>query len=177
MRYHKTVILRDVKMHMKISAVGLRALLSALLLPVILLVGCVSVPLATPADDAKAKLFEPVNTKAVIYIYRTVAFAGGGTSVSLMVDGKEIKLSSGSFVRLEKEPGKVELSATRRDWFGFESGIRVFPFMVKMGDIIFIKVYLPQAPFAVPGLRFEEVGLPTGRTAVRELDLIDTGTH
>lgn len=59
------------------------------LLALLLLGGCVSVPMAPSNLDSDAKTFATVPDKSVIYIYRTSS-AGGLIKMPVSVDGKEI---------------------------------------------------------------------------------------
>lgn len=50
-------------------------------------VGCTSVPMATPEQDAAAKEFRPVAGYSRIYLYRDEVF-GGAVSMPVAMDGK-----------------------------------------------------------------------------------------
>ena len=87
----------------------------ALLLSLLMLGACVPAPRATPQEDEQSKRFEPAPfDRAVLYIHRNSDFAsfwesevsvigGGGSSIHL-------PLPRDAFVRVEREPGPIEVS-------------------------------------------------------------------
>lgn len=78
---------------------------AALLLGVSMLAGCASVPMSSPAEDAAAKQFAPVDGKSVIYVYRNESF-GAAIKMDLDLDGKFMGTTvSKSYFRFVVDPG------------------------------------------------------------------------
>jgi hypothetical protein len=60
-----------------------------------------------PVDEATAKLFEPVDGMAVVYIYRPSRVFGGGSIMSVVINDKYIApMKNGSFLRIVLPSGK-----------------------------------------------------------------------
>src|SRR5262249_40029419 len=82
-----------------------RISLAALLLGVTMLAGCASVPMSSPADDAAAKQFAPVDGKSVIYVYRSETL-GTAVKMDVSLDGKPMgQTVSHSFFRFVVHAG------------------------------------------------------------------------
>lgn len=82
-----------------------RISLAALLLGVTMLAGCASVPMSSPADDAAAKQFAPVDGKSVIYVYRNETF-GSAVKMDVALDGKPMgETASKTYFRFVVDPG------------------------------------------------------------------------
>lgn len=70
------------------------------------MVGCASVQMADPAQDAAAKKFEAKAGVSTLYIYRN-EFIGTAKTMDLEVDGKLVGQTKGkTFVLLNVAPGK-----------------------------------------------------------------------
>ncbi len=82
-----------------------RISIASLLLAISLLAGCASVPMSTPAEDASAKQFAPVDGKSVLYVYRNETF-GAAIKMDLDVDGKPVgETASKTYFRFVLDPG------------------------------------------------------------------------
>lgn len=70
------------------------------------LVGCASVPMGDPKQDAALKEFSSKPGVAGIYIYRNESF-GGAVTMDVSVDGKALgKTAANTFLYKEVKPGK-----------------------------------------------------------------------
>ncbi len=70
------------------------------------LVGCASVPMGDPKQDAALKEFSSKSGVAGIYIYRNESF-GGAVTMDVSVDGKALgKTAANTFLYKEVKPGK-----------------------------------------------------------------------
>ncbi len=82
----------------------LRLLISSLL--IVGLVGCASVPMGDPKQDAALKEFSAKPGVAGIYVYRNESF-GGAVTMSVDIDGRVLgKTASNTFLYKEVKPGK-----------------------------------------------------------------------
>ena len=71
----------------------------SLLVFVLSLTGCASVPMANKDADAQAKTFAPAADQATLYIYRNEKM-GSAVKMSVLVDGKDIgKTAAGTYIR------------------------------------------------------------------------------
>jgi hypothetical protein len=81
-----------------------RSLISSLL--IVGLVGCASVPMGDPKQDAALKEFSSKSGVAGIYVYRNESF-GGAVTMSVDIDGRVLgKTASNTFLYKEVKPGK-----------------------------------------------------------------------
>lgn len=70
------------------------------------LIGCASVNMGNPQQDAAAKTFTAPAGKAAIYVYRNESM-GAAVKMDVEVDGKPIgQTAANTFLRKEVEPGK-----------------------------------------------------------------------
>src|SRR6185312_7852248 len=77
------------------------------------LMGCSSIPLASPKEDEIAKQFHSVPDHAIIYVFRDQVLAGSAIAATLFMDGKLTGgINDHDFRMIEVEPGKHQLTAT-----------------------------------------------------------------
>lgn len=87
------------------------ALLALIAVAIVTLSGCASVPMASHAEDVKAKQFMPPKGKSNIYVYRN-EFLGGAVAMEIDLDGKQVAVTrANNFVRLVVEPGKHTITS------------------------------------------------------------------
>ena len=78
---------------------------ASLVLAISLLSGCASVPMSSPAEDASAKQFAPVDGKSVLYVYRSETF-GAAVKMDVAVDNKLLgQTASKTYFRVVLDPG------------------------------------------------------------------------
>jgi hypothetical protein len=81
----------------------------------VLLGGCAATPEASPADDARAKEFEPAPSTAIIYLYRT-DMPGNSTNTVLYLDGRLVgEILPRTYFRVSVRPGINLLTAYASD--------------------------------------------------------------
>ena len=86
-------------------------LVSIALVCVLVVSGCVSVPMASKSSDAQAKLFTPAPDKATVYIYRNEVF-GSAIKLPLLIDGKEAgDTASKTYVEKTLDPGSHTITS------------------------------------------------------------------
>jgi hypothetical protein len=101
--------------------------LIAVLLP-LALVACAEVQMATPSEDQFGKRFEPPpSEKGVLYLFRE-GMLGAMTTVDVTVQmptaGVDVALASDTWVRLEGDPGPIEVRCTREQNAGQRLDVR-----------------------------------------------------
>ena len=85
------------------------SLIGTILLAVLMMSGCASVPMAPSTDDAQAKLFKTNPNKASLYIYRNESM-GGGVKMEVDLDGKYIGTNvAQTYIKKEVDPGQHTL--------------------------------------------------------------------
>ena len=83
-----------------------KAALAGMLL---LLSGCVSVPMADPAQDSKAKTFTVAPDSAALYVYRNESM-GGAVRMTVLLDGKILgDTAAQTYLYTEITPGDHQL--------------------------------------------------------------------
>ena len=89
-----------------------------LLIAMLVLSGCASVPMANKNDDAMAKQFTPSTDKAVVYIFRDESM-GAAIKMPLLIDGQTVgDTAAKTYLRKELAPGshtivsKTEVDST-----------------------------------------------------------------
>jgi len=106
-------------------------------------------PLASPTLKATALNFASREGQAVVYVYRVHAMPD--RLAQLVLDGRPLGYTiSGSFARLELNPGEHELLARLESWTANYKTFRTepklesrFTFQAKTGECLFIR----QAPY------------------------------
>ena len=84
-------------------------LLGAFLVATSVMAGCVSVPMATPEQDASAKTFRVQPGKSNIYVYRNESM-GGAVKMEVDLDGKQVGTTAAkTYLLLTVNPGKHTL--------------------------------------------------------------------
>ncbi len=99
-----------------------------LLLLVILLAGCASVPQASRERDAEAKRYLTHPHFATLYVYRNDAFAGTASEDAVLhVDGRIIGATlPGTYFRIDVRPGDRVLHG-----YGYDQGmLKISPVQV-----------------------------------------------
>lgn len=138
---------------------------------VVIICSCTSlaptVPMATLDQDAKAKQFQVIPDKALLYIIRTKGSAWGITN-SIVVDKLVVgTLKDGSYAVAELSPGKHIVSV-----LGNFEGDCVLKIDTEKGKIYFVKTDIGMG-WARPRMYIELVGEQEGKTMVNEYNLID----
>lgn len=81
-------------------------LIGVLLLAVLTMSGCASVPMASSMEDAEAKLFKTNPQKASLYIYRNESM-GAAVKMEVDLDGNYIGTNvAQTYIKKEVEPGE-----------------------------------------------------------------------
>ena len=110
-----------------------RALLA--LAPLLLVVGCVSVPLETAQEDAKGKQFTPPpSDKGSLYVYRRGPM-GATAAITVTIAGTlQTELAPDTWVWLQGAPASIDVKCTGTDG-GDALNVNVGP-----GDMRFVEV-------------------------------------
>ena len=138
-------------------------LTASLLSGAVLMVGCASVPMASPKEDAVAKTFQPVADKAKIYIYRPNAFVAAGLTTFLLIDGKPLgQTGPGTYHMVEVIPGSHTIET-----FTDASSPRMFNLNTQAGKIY----YVWQNVGLTGDSRLQVVNEDEGKEAVANCDL------
>ena len=88
-----------------------RLYLCSVLILVVLVGGCATVPMASPSLDVEAKKFMPESGMANIYILREVALGGGKILFQLTLDGRMVgSLAPLTYHLLSVKPGEHTIS-------------------------------------------------------------------
>ena len=104
----------------------------------LLLSGCISVPMAPLDLDIKAKQFSPVPNKASLYVYRSELY-GGVQPMAITVNGRTLGQTVGeTYFRLNLTPGRYNIESHAENVSGLlltvEAGKNYFVWQeVKMG--------------------------------------------
>jgi len=102
-----------------------------------LLTGCATVPLASKADDQRAKEFKAPDSKCRVYCYRPYKFAGSAIKLPVILNGKRrVELAPNTFTYFDVPPGPHTVATFSRDpVFG-----TVFPIKLNIqpGEVIFL---------------------------------------
>lgn len=86
-----------------------RYLLSLLVLGVVLLSGCATVPMASSGADAEAKKFTPVAGKSLIYVYRNETL-GAAIKMRVSLNGQNAgETGPKTYFMFEVPPGRHEI--------------------------------------------------------------------
>ena len=91
-------------------------LAATVLVGVLLMSGCASVPMASKSADAHAKQFTPAADKATVYIYRNEVF-GSAIKMPLLIDNVSVgDTASKTYVVKQLSPGSHTItSKTEKD--------------------------------------------------------------
>jgi len=82
------------------------SLIGMLLLAVLAMSGCASVPMASSMEDAQAKSFKTNPQKASLYIYRNESM-GGAVRMEVDLDGQYVGTNvAQTYIKKEVEPGQ-----------------------------------------------------------------------
>ena len=77
------------------------------------IVGCATVPLASPESDEAAQRFMPPEGKANLYVARSNSSYGGAVSFKVVVDEEVVgEIAPGTFFLVAIDPGKHSIAAT-----------------------------------------------------------------
>lgn len=92
------------------------------MLAVMSLAGCTSVSLIheNHPEYARVTSFEPAGDLATLYIIRDRAVDFEGLILTVSVNGEDVKTAPASYVRVEVEPGKLNLEPNIPGTFSFE---------------------------------------------------------
>lgn len=136
-----------------------------LLLFLILLSGCTSLPMATSEDTVVAKQFNPDPSEGMVYIYRPWQFAGGVRDSMFRFDGAEYVIENGSFYCFHVTPGKYDA------WgFALNGAATLVELEVAKGSMHFLSLNPVAFDFRVPRIRKEYK--VTGKEAVSNMKMI-----
>lgn len=139
---------------------------SFLIALVFVLNACSSIPLASDAKDQKAKKFEPISDRAVIYAFRQ-GIVNGAWPTDFIVDGKYVgQIRPGQFLALHLRPGKHVLTV-RTDSKAALS-IDVSP-----GKLFFYELSAPFKFFST-GAEIKLVDQQEGIDVIRNSRLVET---
>ena len=146
-------------------------ILSSLVVSIILLSGCASVPMESDEAANRAKQFNPPSPgKAGVYVYRPDTPIGAALKKSVWIDGKCIgETASGVFFYHEVEGDKEHTISTESEFSPNDLVIRM-----KEGLHYFIKQYIKMGVF-VGGAGLEQQDLSTGKREVSELRMATKG--
>jgi hypothetical protein len=95
----------------------MKKLFAALVVLLVMVVsGCASVPMADPARDAELKTFKPKTEKAGLYVFRNETM-GAAIKMTVLLDGKLLgDTASKTYLYTDLEPGNHKLiSKTEND--------------------------------------------------------------
>jgi len=89
------------------------------------LVGCASVPMGDPAQDAALKNFEPPQNNAGVYIYRNESI-GGAIKMDIEIDGEVIgETAAKTYFYKEVKPGKHTITSKSENTDSLEIDVMV----------------------------------------------------
>lgn len=125
------------------SNIGKQTVASLLILVIGFLTGCVSVPLASPAEDATCKLFDaPTDGNAGVYIYRN-CFVGQAIKRSVSIDNERLgETSNGVYFYKSVSPGEHTLATQS------EFGETTIQFNAHPGSNHFFEQYMTMGLFS-----------------------------
>lgn len=102
----------------------------------LLVTGCASVPMASPAADSAAKVYATNSTKANVYIYRNETF-GAALKMPVTLDGAPVgETASKTYLYRQVDPGTHAITSQGKDTLSLEAtaGNNYFVWQeVKMG--------------------------------------------
>jgi Protein of unknown function (DUF2846)/Short C-terminal domain len=137
-----------------------RAILIAVIL---LLYGCVSVPMAAIEEDAKAKDFSLTPGKASLYIYRNELF-GGAVPMTVIINGRTLGQSAPqTYYRLSLIPGQYTVESHAEN-------VSKLALSLQAGKNYFVWQEVKMGFFFARSL-LQEVDEKTGRAGVMESKL------
>jgi hypothetical protein len=136
----------------------------------ILMSGCASVDMASKADSAKAKEFNPPSQgNAGVYVYRN-SFVGKALKKDVWIDGKCIGESAPDvYFYTEVEGGKKHTVDTESEF-----SPNTLEIMFESGKNYFIRQFIKMGLF-VGGAGVEQVPEEQGKADVAKLDMAKTG--
>lgn len=136
----------------------------------LLISGCASVDMASKAESAKAKEFDPPSQgNAGIYIYRD-SFVGKALKKDIWIDGKCIGESAPDvFFYTEVEGGKKHKIDTESEF-----SPNTLELMFEAGKKYFIRQYIKLGVF-VGGAGLEDIPEAQGKISVAKLELAKPG--
>jgi len=142
----------------------------AMLTATLLISGCASVDMASKAESAKAKEFNPPNQgNAGVYVYRD-SFVGKALKRDVWIDGKCIGASAPDvFFYTEVEGGKNHKIDTESEF-----SPNSFELMFEAGKNYFIRQFIKMGVF-VGGAGLEQVPEEQGKIAVAKLEMAKPG--
>jgi len=132
--------------------------------------GCASVDMASKADSAKAKEFNPPKEgNAGVYIYRD-SFVGKALKKDVWVDGKCIGQSAPDvFFYTEVEGGKKHKFDTESEF-----SPNTLELMVEAGKNYFVRQFIKMGVF-IGGADLEQIPDEQGKSAVAKLEMAKLG--
>lgn len=136
----------------------------------LLISGCASVEMASKAESAKAKEFNPpAQGKAGVYIYRD-SFVGKALKKDVWIDGKCIGESAPDvFFYAEVDGGKAHKIDTESEF-----SPNTFDLMFETGKNYFIRQFIKIGVF-VGGAGLEKIPEEQGKAAVAKLEMAKPG--
>lgn len=136
----------------------------------ILITGCASVDMASKAESAKAKEFNPPNHgNAGVYIYRD-SFVGKALKKDVWIDGKCIGESAPDvFFYTEVEGGKNHKIDTESEF-----SPNTLELMFETGKNYFIRQFIKMGVF-VGGAGLEQIPVEQGKKDVAKLEMAKPG--
>ena len=136
----------------------------------LLIVGCASVEMASKAESAKAKEFNPPSQgNAGVYIYRD-SFVGKALKKDVWIDGKCIGESAPDvFFYTEVEGGKNHKVDTESEF-----SPNILELMFEDGKKYFIRQFIKMGVF-VGGAGLEQIPEEKGKTDVAKLEMAKSG--
>lgn len=133
-----------------------------LILLAVLFASCASVPRASKEHDLKAKTFEVVPDKAVVYIYRNEYF-GAALTKMVSLDDKVIGATGAkTYIRVETTQGKHRINSNNED---------VLEMHMVNGKIYFIRQEIKMG-FVTGGSKLIIMDPGAGRLGVMESTLV-----
>lgn len=129
------------------------------------LVGCASVPMATPQQDAAAKQFAPVPGKALLYIYRNETF-GAAVKMNVALDNRPVgQTASKTYFRLVLDPGHHTVDS--------QDGIATLGLDTQAGSVYYVWQEVKMGVWSArSALHLMDAG--QGQTDVKECRLIQS---
>ena len=137
-----------------------------LLITLLALTGCASVPMANRQEDAAAKQFSPSSGMAGLYVYRN-EYRGGAIKMPVTIDGRILgKTVPMSYLYTEVTPGRHIITADG----GNTDQIKV---VAVADENIYIHQAI-QAGLSMAGSNMAQVGEAEGRAGVLECQMISS---
>jgi hypothetical protein len=136
----------------------------------LLVSGCASVDMASKAESAKAKEFNPPSQgNAGVYIYRD-SFVGKSVKKDVWIDGKCIgETAPDVFFYTEVSGGNKHKIDTESEF-----SPNTLELMFEAGKNYFIRQFIKMGVF-VPGAGLEQIPEEEGKTAVAKLEMAKPG--